>query len=547
MTDQTQFLINQAINAVKAGDLTGARKLLESVLEQDPDNQNAWLWMSAAVSTDDERRHCLEQILRLDPENAQARRGLEKLGGTPSAAKPTITAGGAFVLDSLDAPAEGEQDIEKLMADFAAFDTAAGQQAPKETPGEGLPAFTWALEPEQRDLAPDETGEADLEALFKSFDAQSEPGAGDSQAFEWGFEDDKGTAAQEAEKPAAFGGQLTGEEALDRFLGVQPPGDEKRGFYEEDARQGKAVPAFTMDEETEQVFGSTALGGAGLGLSEGGHAAEAFASPELPDTDFSFDIDRITNESQETDLAALGDEQALIAREMQGSEYSRTASPGLRLWANPGGKAHSVVILRDEYLVLANPDPLFIERIREEVERGEVKKKSLGRTAKAISLKSVLRVEGEPESSGFMVTYLKGKQKLMLNAEFESTAARDEALEALAGQLGPGFQKVEENVKRSKLVLLPIVVMVLACLGTPLLAYVSTLLLGMPESLTDLSLTLILPLVIGLAGFLVFAGGLLWLVSKLRQPLRLVAIVPAAGSPAAGLPADEMDARMTAG
>jgi hypothetical protein len=238
----------------------------------------------------------------------------------------------------------------------------------------------------------------------------------------------------------------------------------------------------------------------------------AFVSPPLPDTDFSFDIDRITTETPE---------------ESQNLAGVQKAEGLLQLWANPGGKANSVVILRDEFLVLANPDALFIDRIREEVERGEVKKKSLGRTAKAIALKSILRVQGEPESSGFTVIYAKGKEKLLVNAEFESTQVRDQALDALAEQLGLGFKKVEENASRSKLMLLPVVVLVIACLGTPLLAYLSTLLLGMPQSLADWSFALILPVVIGIAGFCVLVGGLIMLFSRLRQPLSLVAIVPA--------------------
>ena len=489
MTDQTQFLLNQAIVAIKAGDLAGGRKLLESVLEVDPDNENAWVWMSAAVSTDVERRHCLEQVLKLNPDNAQAKHGLEKLA--PASAEAP-------------APESEEGNFENLMADFAAFDET------KEGPaGTSVPAFTWPLEPEQRDLAP-ETGseDVDLEALFKSFDAAAETGGKEEKAFEWTFDEPAGASGLgEGEKPGGAGEQLSGEESLDRFLGVESPKSDLRGFYEEDARQGKAVPAFTFDEEIEAA---DQPGTAGVDTS-----SEAFVSPPLADTEFSFDIDRITSESE----AGETPEVPATSRVIQLSEV-------LKLWANPGGKANSVIILRDQYMILANPDPLFIERIREEVDRGEVKKKSLGRTAKAIELKSLLRVEGEPEASNFEATYLKGKQKITVNAEFESTEARNEAMEAILGQLGLGYQKVEENVKRSKLILLPLIAILIACLGTPLLIYLSTLMFGMPD-LAVPSLALILPVVIGLAGFLVFAGGLISLISRMRQPLHLVAIVPA--------------------
>src|SRR5512139_3505851 len=139
MTEQTQFLLNQAVIAIKAGDLAGGRKLLESVLEIEPDNESAWLWMSAAVGTDAERRHCLEQVLRINPDNTQARRGLEKLQPAPE-----------------PEPEPEKSEFDTLMADFAAFDTA--KETPEEAAsvgGESVPAFIWPLEPEQRDLAPD--------------------------------------------------------------------------------------------------------------------------------------------------------------------------------------------------------------------------------------------------------------------------------------------------------------------------------------------------------------------------------------------------------
>lgn len=486
MTEQTQFLLNQAVVAIKAGDLAGGRKLLESVLEIEPDNESAWLWMSAAVGTDAERRHCLEQVLRINPDNSQAKRGLEKLQPEPE-------------------PEPEKSEFDTLMADFAAFDTA------KETPeegasvgGESVPAFIWPLEPEQRDLAPETASEdVDLEALFKSFDqAAASQGTGE-KAFEWEFDAPAGEAV-EGEKPGGATpptstGEIFGdEESLNRFLGIEPPDENMRGFYEEDARQGKPVPAFTFGDETE-----------GLDTS-----SEAFVSPSLPDTEFSFDIDQITGETPPPPAAPI----PVLAAKPVGL---------LKLWTNPGGRANSVVILREEYLILANPDPLFIDRIREEVERGEVKKKSLGRTAVAIPLKSILRVQGELESSGFEVTYTKGKQKVTVEADFDSGTTRDEVMGEIVTQLGLGYQKVEENLKRSRLIATPVLTILAALIATPLLIYLVSLLFGIPDTFAVLSLGLILLAVITIGGVLAFAGGVILLILRLRQPLHLVTIVPA--------------------
>jgi hypothetical protein len=371
MTDQTQFLLNQAAAAIKAGDLVGGRKLLENVLETDPDNESAWLWMSAAVESDDERRHCLQQILRINPDSAQARLGLEKLGPAPGKAEELSEPTPA-------APGSEMEAFNNMMADFAAFDAAkagSGVQAsgPDAAAANDTPAFTWPLEPDQRDLAPDkqaapgsDSEQVDLEALFKSFDAASgeaaAPSSASEKAFEWDFDQ-----PAEGGQPAAPAEQLSGEEALDRFLGVEPPKADVRGFYEDDAKAGKAVPAFTFDEGDEIA---AAEGGAHASTGETSGGA-AFVSPPLKDTDFSFDIDRITSE---TPVETQGDSSLL------GSQQK--AEGLLQLWANPGGKANSVVILRDEFLVLANPDALFIDRIRRRWKRrGE--EEVAGRTAKA--------------------------------------------------------------------------------------------------------------------------------------------------------------------
>ena len=73
-------LLNQAIVALKAGDKTEARRLLGNALALDSENKMAWLWLSGAVDTRDERIACLENVLSIDPDNEPARRGLERLG-----------------------------------------------------------------------------------------------------------------------------------------------------------------------------------------------------------------------------------------------------------------------------------------------------------------------------------------------------------------------------------------------------------------------------------------------------------------------------------
>lgn len=69
-------MLQEAIAAVRAGNRARARDLLTRLLKTDPSNAAYWLWMSAAVETEREQVYCLQSLLKLQPENAAAKRGL---------------------------------------------------------------------------------------------------------------------------------------------------------------------------------------------------------------------------------------------------------------------------------------------------------------------------------------------------------------------------------------------------------------------------------------------------------------------------------------
>ncbi len=78
MTDK----LSEAIQHIKSGNKTVGKQLLTEILKADPRNELAWLWMSAAVDTDDLRRECLEEVLKYNPDNETAKRGLARLPQT---------------------------------------------------------------------------------------------------------------------------------------------------------------------------------------------------------------------------------------------------------------------------------------------------------------------------------------------------------------------------------------------------------------------------------------------------------------------------------
>jgi Tol biopolymer transport system component len=101
LAENPQDLVREGIEAARSGDKLTARRLLQQAISYDPDNEVAWMWMASVVDTVEERRRCLERVLRINPNNARAREALTRLGGTPPARRettsdtPRVPAGGA--------------------------------------------------------------------------------------------------------------------------------------------------------------------------------------------------------------------------------------------------------------------------------------------------------------------------------------------------------------------------------------------------------------------------------------------------------------------
>ncbi|GAB4270257.1 MAG: hypothetical protein Kow0080_14520 [Candidatus Promineifilaceae bacterium] len=79
MNEKTESRLQEGIAALRAGDKAKARALLMAVLEDNERHEQAWLWLSGAVDSVEERQICLENILAINPQNEQAKRGLAKL------------------------------------------------------------------------------------------------------------------------------------------------------------------------------------------------------------------------------------------------------------------------------------------------------------------------------------------------------------------------------------------------------------------------------------------------------------------------------------
>jgi tetratricopeptide (TPR) repeat protein len=92
MTD-VEALLSQGVAAAKAGKEDEARDLLSQVLDLDPENERAWLWMSGLVPNE-EKIVCLQNVLEINPSNEFALIGLESLLGKSGRAEEQESAVG---------------------------------------------------------------------------------------------------------------------------------------------------------------------------------------------------------------------------------------------------------------------------------------------------------------------------------------------------------------------------------------------------------------------------------------------------------------------
>ncbi len=75
----TQALLTQGITAAAEGNRATARTLLAQVVSREENNLEAWLWLSRVVDTPEDQETCCENVLALDPANAEAQNKLALL------------------------------------------------------------------------------------------------------------------------------------------------------------------------------------------------------------------------------------------------------------------------------------------------------------------------------------------------------------------------------------------------------------------------------------------------------------------------------------
>lgn len=69
----------QAVQYIKAGNKLAAIPILKEIVQENPNDENAWAGLYYCVEKDDQKIYCLEQVLKINPNNKKARNALNKL------------------------------------------------------------------------------------------------------------------------------------------------------------------------------------------------------------------------------------------------------------------------------------------------------------------------------------------------------------------------------------------------------------------------------------------------------------------------------------
>ncbi len=65
MTSTEEKIFQEALTAIEENENLRAKDLLTRLLKMDQHNPEYWLWMSAVVTSEKERRYCLQQVLKI--------------------------------------------------------------------------------------------------------------------------------------------------------------------------------------------------------------------------------------------------------------------------------------------------------------------------------------------------------------------------------------------------------------------------------------------------------------------------------------------------
>ena len=71
--------LNTAIQLIQSGHRQSAVPVLREIIQENPADEHAWLWLYTCVDQVEQKKLCLQNVLKLNPANQQAREALAAL------------------------------------------------------------------------------------------------------------------------------------------------------------------------------------------------------------------------------------------------------------------------------------------------------------------------------------------------------------------------------------------------------------------------------------------------------------------------------------
>jgi tetratricopeptide (TPR) repeat protein len=112
--NERKSLLQRGIAAARSGRSAEALNILEQVVKMEPENEMAWLWLSGLMRSNEQKRACLENVLRANPENVYARAGLMRLQDTVPMAPDEMEARLAFAVGANSPPASAPGSFQEM-------------------------------------------------------------------------------------------------------------------------------------------------------------------------------------------------------------------------------------------------------------------------------------------------------------------------------------------------------------------------------------------------------------------------------------------------
>ncbi len=74
-------MMSMAVQSIKQGNRESARVMFRQVIQQDPKNERALLYMAKLANAPTERKLWLQKVLEVNPDNETAQKALQKMLG----------------------------------------------------------------------------------------------------------------------------------------------------------------------------------------------------------------------------------------------------------------------------------------------------------------------------------------------------------------------------------------------------------------------------------------------------------------------------------